>query len=64
MVSPKRTISCYGGGTGPGCGGPGPGCEKLAFWELIGFGFRRNSEVKREGGQSTPRMSDPLRSCS
>ncbi|RXH78958.1 hypothetical protein DVH24_034165 [Malus domestica] len=35
-----------------------------AFWELTGFGFRRNSEVKREGGQSTPRMGDPLGSCS
>ena len=22
MVSPKRTISCYGGGAGQGCGGP------------------------------------------
>ncbi|RXH72948.1 hypothetical protein DVH24_012632 [Malus domestica] len=31
-----------------------------AFWELIGFEFRRNSEVKREGGQSTSRMGDPL----
>ncbi|RXH70554.1 hypothetical protein DVH24_013300 [Malus domestica] len=35
-----------------------------AFWELIGFGFRRNSEVKREGGQITLMMGDPLRSCS
>ncbi|RXH75468.1 hypothetical protein DVH24_030189, partial [Malus domestica] len=24
--------------------------EHEAFWELTGFGFRRNSEVKREGG--------------
>ncbi|KAM0969090.1 hypothetical protein ACFX13_017657 [Malus domestica] len=35
-----------------------------AFWELTGFGFHRNSEIKREGGQSTPRMGDPLGSCS
>ncbi|CAN6717280.1 unnamed protein product [Malus baccata var. baccata] len=34
-----------------------------AFWELTDFGFRRNSEVKREGGQSTPMMGDPLESC-
>ncbi|CAN6686530.1 unnamed protein product [Malus baccata var. baccata] len=27
-----------------------------AFWELIGFGFHRNSEVKR----SNPMMGDPL----
>ncbi|RXI08977.1 hypothetical protein DVH24_023121 [Malus domestica] len=89
MVSPKRTISCYSGGTGSGCGGPGPGCDRMisepissrkcadedrdvvdpgrdheAFWELTGFGFRRNFKVKRVGGQSTPRMGDPLRSCS
>ncbi|KAM1373182.1 hypothetical protein ACFX2I_023911 [Malus domestica] len=28
MVSPKRTISCYGGGTGMGYGGPEAGCDK------------------------------------
>ncbi|CAN6724984.1 unnamed protein product [Malus baccata var. baccata] len=35
-----------------------------AFWELTGFQFCRNSEVKREGGQSTLMMGDPLGSCS
>ncbi|RXH85394.1 hypothetical protein DVH24_002492 [Malus domestica] len=30
------------------------------FWELTGFGFCRNSEVKRERGQSIPRMCDLL----
>ncbi|CAN6725427.1 unnamed protein product [Malus baccata var. baccata] len=35
-----------------------------AFWELTDFGFRRNSEVKREGGQCTPIMGDPMGSCS
>ncbi|RXI03985.1 hypothetical protein DVH24_038259 [Malus domestica] len=30
-----------------------------AFWELTDFGFRRNSEVKRERGQSNHRMGDP-----
>ena len=33
-----------------------------AFWELTGFGFGRNSEVKRVQGQSIPRMGEPLRS--
>ncbi|CAN6543303.1 unnamed protein product [Malus baccata var. baccata] len=60
MVSLKRTILCYSGGMGPRCGGT----RHEAFWELTGFGFRRNSEVKREGGQSTPRMGDPPGSCS
>ncbi|KAM2785981.1 hypothetical protein PS2_006923 [Malus domestica] len=31
-----------------------------AFWELTGFGFHRNSEVKRENGQSIPSMGDPV----
>ncbi|RXH83903.1 hypothetical protein DVH24_013148 [Malus domestica] len=31
-----------------------------AFWELTDFGFCRNSEVKRERGQSIPKMGDPL----
>ncbi|CAN6688922.1 unnamed protein product [Malus baccata var. baccata] len=31
-----------------------------AFWELIGFGFHRNSEVKRVAHKSTPMMGDPL----
>ncbi|CAN6688355.1 unnamed protein product [Malus baccata var. baccata] len=35
-----------------------------AFWELTGFGFCMNSEVKRERGQSIPRMGDPLGSSS
>ncbi|CAN6695401.1 unnamed protein product [Malus baccata var. baccata] len=42
-----------------GCGG-GLGRDHEAFWKLTGFGFRRNSEVKREGGQSIPRMGDLL----
>ncbi|RXH97238.1 hypothetical protein DVH24_035906 [Malus domestica] len=33
-----------------------------AFWELTGFWFCRNSEVKREKGQSIPRMGDLLES--
>ncbi|RXH71639.1 hypothetical protein DVH24_025140 [Malus domestica] len=31
-----------------------------SFWELTGFKFRRNSEVKQERGHSIPRMGDPL----
>ncbi|RXH70537.1 hypothetical protein DVH24_013283 [Malus domestica] len=37
-------------------------CVHETFWELTGFGFCKNSEVKRERGQSIPRMGDPLRS--
>ncbi|CAN6689908.1 unnamed protein product [Malus baccata var. baccata] len=33
-----------------------------AFWKLTGFGFRKNSEVKRGMGQSIYRMGDPLES--
>ncbi|CAN6687944.1 unnamed protein product [Malus baccata var. baccata] len=31
-----------------------------AFWELTGFGFHRNSEVKRVARESNPMMGDPL----
>ncbi|CAN6679336.1 unnamed protein product [Malus baccata var. baccata] len=31
-----------------------------AFWELTGFRFHRNSEVKRVAHESTPMMGDPL----
>ena len=31
-----------------------------AFWELTGFGFHENSEVKRVARESTPMMGDPL----
>ncbi|CAN6689719.1 unnamed protein product [Malus baccata var. baccata] len=31
-----------------------------AFWELTGFGFHRNSEVKRVACESNPMMGDPL----
>ncbi|KAB2624337.1 galacturonosyltransferase-like 3 [Pyrus ussuriensis x Pyrus communis] len=31
-----------------------------AFWELTGFGFHGNSEVKRVACESTPMMGDPL----
>ncbi|RXH67664.1 hypothetical protein DVH24_027811 [Malus domestica] len=30
------------------------------FWELTGFGFYRNSEVKRDRSKSNPMMGDPL----
>ncbi|CAN6703854.1 unnamed protein product [Malus baccata var. baccata] len=33
-----------------------------AFWGLTGFGFHRNSEVKRVARESNPMMSDPLES--
>ncbi|RXI06317.1 hypothetical protein DVH24_018359 [Malus domestica] len=38
--------------------GPPRGHE--AFWELTGFGFHWNSEVKRVARKSTPMMGDPL----
>ncbi|RXH78704.1 hypothetical protein DVH24_002222 [Malus domestica] len=31
-----------------------------AFWELTGFGFHRNSEVKQVRSESNPRIGDPL----
>ncbi|CAN6567123.1 unnamed protein product [Malus baccata var. baccata] len=34
-------------------------CHEV-FWELTGFEFHRNSEVKREAHESTPMMGDPL----
>ncbi|KAM2571719.1 hypothetical protein TB1_006406 [Malus domestica] len=38
----------------------GSSARHEAFWELTGFGFHRNSEVKRENGQSIPSIGDPL----
>ncbi|RXH67839.1 hypothetical protein DVH24_027986 [Malus domestica] len=36
MVSPKRTISCYGGGRGRDMVEPEPGCDKKHIsWDLI-----------------------------
>ena len=34
--------------------------QREAFWELTGFGFHRNSEVKRVACESTPMIGDPL----
>ncbi|RXH93968.1 hypothetical protein DVH24_016035 [Malus domestica] len=65
----RRKITPFEFGNGLAANGTDEGMVQRrvkheAFWKLTDFGFRRNSEVKREGGQSTPRMGDPLGSCS